>query len=415
MKYGLMYYKETDNIGDDIQTYTAKRFLPSIDYYIDREELSCFVPKEKEYVSMIMNGWFLHNKQAWPPSPYINPLLLSMHFTQLEEIDVGDYYLTGMGGKYLKDRGPIGCRDEETNKRLQSKGIETYFSGCMTLTLQKFENVEKQDYICIVDSRPDVIEKVKANTDKEIKELTHWVIQEQIREKTVEQRMQEVEELLKTYQAASLVVTERLHVALPCLALGTPVILVHKKDYEADRLGQFLPYINRHYTFDEFMEKDIQEMINHPEPNSNKHLEIRQALEKSCEEFIHRCETQEPKTEELPDIEEYMKQQAEPRKWYKDMYEIIRVKAKKNWISQNEKIGQINDQLIRVSEESSKKQQEKEQLQQALQEEINKQKKALELQQVELQKVKEELESIYHSRTWKVVKNITKIIPKKKN
>ena len=42
--YGLMYYKSTDNIGDDIQTYAAMKFLPHIDYYIDREDLSCFVP-----------------------------------------------------------------------------------------------------------------------------------------------------------------------------------------------------------------------------------------------------------------------------------------------------------------------------------------------------------------------------------
>ena len=28
--YGLMYYKATDNIGDDIQTYTAMKFLPHI-------------------------------------------------------------------------------------------------------------------------------------------------------------------------------------------------------------------------------------------------------------------------------------------------------------------------------------------------------------------------------------------------
>ena len=37
MKYGLLYYKDTVNIGDDIQTYAARRFLPHIDYYIDRE------------------------------------------------------------------------------------------------------------------------------------------------------------------------------------------------------------------------------------------------------------------------------------------------------------------------------------------------------------------------------------------
>ena len=36
MKYGLLVFKETDNIGDDIQAYAAERFLPKVDYYIDR-------------------------------------------------------------------------------------------------------------------------------------------------------------------------------------------------------------------------------------------------------------------------------------------------------------------------------------------------------------------------------------------
>ena len=61
MKYGLLYYKDTDNIGDDIQTYAQKQFLPRIDYLIDRESLNLFVPNEKEKVATIMNAWYLHN------------------------------------------------------------------------------------------------------------------------------------------------------------------------------------------------------------------------------------------------------------------------------------------------------------------------------------------------------------------
>ena len=152
MKYGIMYYKETENLGDDIQTYVAKRFLPHIDYYIDRESLNCFIPNDKEYVSMIMNGWFLDIKAGWPPSPYINPLLISMHFSSLDKIDVGEKYLQGFGGEYLKEHEPIGCRDTESQKRLERNcGAKTFFSGCMTLTMNKFDGVEKQDYICLAD------------------------------------------------------------------------------------------------------------------------------------------------------------------------------------------------------------------------------------------------------------------------
>ena len=42
MKYGLLYYKDTDNIGDDIQTYAQSLFLPSIDYIVDRDNIDSF-------------------------------------------------------------------------------------------------------------------------------------------------------------------------------------------------------------------------------------------------------------------------------------------------------------------------------------------------------------------------------------
>lgn len=102
MKYGLLYYKDTDNIGDDIQTYAQKRFLPRIDYLIDREKIGMFIPEKKELVSVIMNGWYLHNKVAWPPSPYINPLLISMHFTTNKRLNGNYFWLNDRGGEVLK-------------------------------------------------------------------------------------------------------------------------------------------------------------------------------------------------------------------------------------------------------------------------------------------------------------------------
>lgn len=47
MKYGLLYYKDTDNIGDDVQSYAQERFLPHVDYLVDRENLEMFVPDKK--------------------------------------------------------------------------------------------------------------------------------------------------------------------------------------------------------------------------------------------------------------------------------------------------------------------------------------------------------------------------------
>ena len=46
MKYGIVYYKDTANLGDDILTYAGTKFLPHIDYYIDRQWIYLFLMKK---------------------------------------------------------------------------------------------------------------------------------------------------------------------------------------------------------------------------------------------------------------------------------------------------------------------------------------------------------------------------------
>lgn len=307
MKYGLLYCKDTDNIGDDIQTYAQKQFLPRVDYLVDREALNLFVPNQKEYVATIMNAWYLHNKAAWPPSPYIKPLLTSMHFSVNKRLNGGDDYIKGEGAEYLKKHGPVGCRDEETVKRLNDSGVPTYFSGCMTLTLKPFPNLEKKDYICVVDVNDEILEKIKTNTNREVKVITHKVDPNEISKKTFEQRMLDVEELLKMYTQAHVIVTSRLHTMLPSVAVGTPAILIHKEEYEKDRLETFLKYVDS-YIDTEFLSMDISELLENPKANNEEYMKITNNLNKICEEFIENSQNEiKDNISELPEIDEYKK------------------------------------------------------------------------------------------------------------
>ncbi len=406
MKYGIMYYKKTDNIGDDIQTYAALRFLPRIDYHIDREDLNCFIPKEKEYVSMIMNGWFLHNKAAWPPSPYINPLLISMHFTCLEKIDVGEKYLQGLGGDYLKSYQPIGCRDVETQKRLTKNNIENFFSGCMTLTIKPFENIKKQEYICLVDLDEKSSKIVKENTSREIKEFTHDVDPEEIFKKSFEERMKNVEELLKKYQASHLVLTNRLHVALPCIALGTPVILVHKENFEEDRLGTYLEYM-KSFTDVEFEKIDTKEIIDKPEKNNDKYITIKNSLTEKCEQFIRKCEEQKLRNNHLPEIEKYG-EYIEKLKWYKELHENIRIKAKNNIYESEKKYKEYEDIISNLKKQNKEYKIECKKLQEE-QEQIEQNSKKIEHENIQM---KQELRKVYESKSWKYIQKMRKILRK---
>jgi len=64
VKYGLLTYR-TENIGDEIQSIAARQFLPGVDIYVERDSLNNVVSDEK--IKLIMNGWFTHKPENWPP------------------------------------------------------------------------------------------------------------------------------------------------------------------------------------------------------------------------------------------------------------------------------------------------------------------------------------------------------------
>ena len=305
MKYGLIMYKDTENIGDDVQSYVATKYLPRIDYIIDRDNVTAFVPDEKEYVATIMNAWWMNKKFNWPPSPYIYPKMISMHFTHYDTIYHIDqkHITTGYGKEYLKKYEPIGCRDSYTKNLLKENGIDAYFSGCMTLTLDKFEDVEKEDYILLVDVADAIYEKVKNTTDKRIERITNNRNRDEYSKLDWNTRKEYVEEYLKTIQKASLVITPRLHCALPSLALQTPVLLI---DYSLnnDRTSDFLKLL--YYTTEEdFINGKCSYNINKPKENKKDYLKIRENLEKECFDFIKKVQNEVMDNDKLPNTQDY--------------------------------------------------------------------------------------------------------------
>src|SRR5690606_5637430 len=102
-----------------------------------------------EPIKLIMNGWFTHNHHNWVPAENIDPLFVSFHMNNT----AAPFMLSEKGIAYLKKHEPIGCRDQFTADTLKAKGIDAYFSGCLTLTLDtyKVDDSERGDDIYIVD------------------------------------------------------------------------------------------------------------------------------------------------------------------------------------------------------------------------------------------------------------------------
>lgn len=315
MKYGLITYKDTENIGDDLQSYVAIRFLPKIDYYIEREELDLFVPKEKQQVLTIMNGWYIHSKINFPISPYIYPIYISTHFSAYNSGGIKKEYLNEYSKIELMKYGPIGCRDRGTVKLLDELNIDNYFSGCLTLTIQADKKVKKKDFICIVDIDEKAEKYLRKNMEEnvEIIKKTHTLDRDVNKKLSWNQRFDNVKKLLDTYQSAKLVITSRLHCALPCLALGTPVLLLYdeNKMYTKDRLADYAEIVN-HMSTEEFLEKGIT-VIKKGIKNPDDYLKIRNNIEKKLDNLLKKVNIEKNQTE-LPNIEDYIKIYVNPKK-----------------------------------------------------------------------------------------------------
>ena len=129
-KYGVIKYSSI-NIGDEVQSVAAMRFLPRIDYYVQRERIDQFKPNSGEKVKLIMNAWWMWDYVHFPPAPEIDPLFVSFHLREKIRKKFTDKFMTEEVIKYFKDHGPIGCRDITTAKYLQEFGLMHIFLGVL--------------------------------------------------------------------------------------------------------------------------------------------------------------------------------------------------------------------------------------------------------------------------------------------
>jgi len=154
MKFGLMKYSYTTNLGNEIQSIAARQFLPQIDSYIEHEKLNLFESPEK--VKMIMNGWYMDCVESWPPSEDIEPLLISMHFNTSFN-NTKEVIANPESRDFFSSYGPVGCRDISTLNLLNELDIDAYYSGDLTLTLNGRNQNPTQKYIVVCSHKSDEI------------------------------------------------------------------------------------------------------------------------------------------------------------------------------------------------------------------------------------------------------------------
>ena len=224
MRNGIVYYPKSTNRGDDIQSYAASILTEGAEL-CDREKLNLIEIPTK----LLCNGWFMENGANWPPNHKVNPLFLSFHISTKSQKE-----LTSPSSiAYFKKHQPIGCRDTHTLTLLQKHNVTCFLSGCLTLTLPRYTG-QRGDNILFVDVmrtnytssyRKAIVSRMIPERFKEkIEFITHF--SKEMKSQTSDERMNEAKLLLNRYKKAKLVFTSLIHCALPCVAMGTPVVFV---------------------------------------------------------------------------------------------------------------------------------------------------------------------------------------------
>lgn len=295
------------NIGDYIQSVAQEQFWETIDCYVEREELNLF--ESDEPTNVIMNGWFMIRPQNFPPRSCVNPFYISFHIDSRVEKKM----MTPATIEHLKKYEPIGTRDTDTKEILEKYGIKSYFSGCLTTTLglkykqctpQRNNPIFVDPYYEVAGTRRDLYSwnlyvknlyyviknwrKVNKFIDKFENEFWTWYGRlsrkferrvcasafyetyknictdemlfnaeyvthstESNRFKTNDEWMEYARKLVSRYAKAKYVITSRIHCALPCLGVETPVIFVSTSSLhngslrDKSRFGGLLPMFNQ--------------------------------------------------------------------------------------------------------------------------------------------------------------------------
>jgi hypothetical protein len=218
---------EGSNIGDYIQSLAALQFLPKNckPYFVDRDIIQFYHGPD---VKLIMNGWHRIHEGNKFTSQEITPIYVSYHIRNEEKLPLS--FINN-----IKKYEPIGTRDLYTRDKLKNQGVKAYFSSCLTTTLDidylAKENERTNEIIFIDYKFGDFIPadkylySLKAYNFNNITYINH---QFDIKLTHVE-RFQLAKKLLDKYARAKLIISTRLHGALPSLACHTPVIFVNKK------------------------------------------------------------------------------------------------------------------------------------------------------------------------------------------
>lgn len=226
--YAYMGIKKQDIVKlttEELKTYRGEKIILPLNYMLTDTAICAYTTDE---------GNFIFSQDI---EPVFLGISLKKGYWKWTEDNIG----------YFKKHEPIGCRDYQTYEAMLQHGIKAYLAGCLTATLPLEESrtgvMPKYTRVFFVEV-PKSLEKY---VPRELYEDCEFIQQEiRITEEEFYDKnygMQYTRNLLQKYREnARLIITSRLHCAIPCMAIGIPVILVKEYfGYPFDLQKKFLP------------------------------------------------------------------------------------------------------------------------------------------------------------------------------
>lgn len=209
-------------IGDDIQLLAIENLYKymGIDYNdVIRIPFSELSEYKGEYVVLPLSFPFYgysNGTNITNFSKYIIPVFLGFSST------LQDYNDTDIS--YFKRFEPIGCRDLYTMEGLRKNNIFAYLNGCLTITFPKKRNgYDGKTKIICIDLPEQLIKLIPESMKKDCIFTSHVYFSDNCENGTEEK----AKEVYNFYiKEARMIITTRMHGALPCIAFGIPVILL---------------------------------------------------------------------------------------------------------------------------------------------------------------------------------------------
>ena len=258
MKFGYLYWADSHrpmsnkkfvNYGDPVQSLATinlyremgipeKDIVPINRYntkdYNGEELVLIFNGNHAEYFSRLLST------ELFPYSTKIIPVFFSFHL-RLATITENEI-------QFLSKHQPIGCRDAYTYDFMTQHGVDAYISGCLSLTFPIREKTDKQNKVFLVDCPESLLEFIPNEIRENAVSLSQVAKISSVsndssltREENEQFHSMAYEQLSLLRDEAKLVVTSRLHVATPCLAMGIPVICVKNRFDVRFFIKKFLP------------------------------------------------------------------------------------------------------------------------------------------------------------------------------